>query len=146
MSASAKTMFGDLPPSSKVTGFKFDFAASTMMACPTDVEPVNAILLSPLWRHIARPGPSFPSCVFSPKPDRMLTVPLGYPASWMSSATRRADRGVCSAVLTTVVHPVARTGASFHASISSGKFHGMIWPTGPMGSILVYELKWSRFV
>ena len=28
--------------------------------------------------------------------------------------------------------PVASAGPSFHAAISSGKFHGMIWPTTPM--------------
>ena len=29
--------------------------------------------------------------------------------------------------------PVARAGASFHAAISIGKFHGMIWPATPIG-------------
>ena len=37
------------------------------------------------------------------------------------------------------MHPVARAGASFHAAISSGKFHGMICPTTPTGSRSVYE-------
>src|SRR5260370_23756639 len=32
-------------------------------------------------------------------------------------------------------------GPSFHAAISSGKFHGMIWPTTPTGSRSVYEWK-----
>src|SRR5260370_20131673 len=32
-------------------------------------------------------------------------------------------------------------GRSFHAAISSGKFHGMIWPTTPTGSRSVYEWK-----
>ena len=30
--------------------------------------------------------------------------------------------------------PSASAGPSFHAAISSGKFHGMIWPTTPTGS------------
>eukprot|EP00964_Phaeocystis_antarctica_P048782 scaffold28238_cov59-Phaeocystis_antarctica.AAC.5 len=30
--------------------------------------------------------------------------------------------------------PAARAGATFHAAMTSGKFHGMIWPTTPSGS------------
>jgi hypothetical protein len=56
------------------------------------------------------------------------------PASAMSSTSRRAVSGVCSAGLSTTVQPVVSAGPSFHAAISSGKFHGMIWPTTPMGS------------
>ena len=41
--------------------------------------------------------------------------------------------GVCSAGLSTTVLPQARAGPHFQASISSGKFHGMIWPTTPTG-------------
>ena len=36
--------------------------------------------------------------------------------------------GVVSAGLRTTVFPVASAGASFHAAISSGKFHGITWP------------------
>ena len=42
-SASGKIMFGDLPPSSKVTRFK-DSDACRIICLPTGVEPVNAIL------------------------------------------------------------------------------------------------------
>ena len=41
--------------------------------------------------------------------------------------------GVVSAGFSTTVLPVASAGASFHAAISSGKFHGMIWPATPTG-------------
>ena len=41
--------------------------------------------------------------------------------------------GVVSAGLSTTVLPQASAGAIFHASISSGKFHGMIWPATPTG-------------
>ena len=41
--------------------------------------------------------------------------------------------GVVSAGLSTTVFPVASAGAIFHAAISSGKFHGMIWPATPIG-------------
>ena len=61
----------------------------------------------------------------------------------MSSASRSAVSGVCSAGLSTTVQPVASAGPSFHAAISSGKFHGIICPTTPMGSRKVYEWKFA---
>jgi len=45
----------------------------------------------------------------------------------------RAESGVVSAGLSTTVFPAASAGAIFQASISSGKFHGMIWPATPSG-------------
>ena len=41
---------------------------------------------------------------------------------------------VVSAGLRTTVFPVARAGAIFHASMSSGKFHGITWPITPSGA------------
>ena len=41
--------------------------------------------------------------------------------------------GVVSAGFRTTVLPHASAGASFHAAMSSGKFHGMIWPHTPIG-------------
>ena len=41
--------------------------------------------------------------------------------------------GVVSAGFSTTVLPQASAGAIFHASISSGKFHGMICPATPTG-------------
>ncbi len=35
--------------------------------------------------------------------------------------------------LSTTVFPAASAGAIFQASISSGKFHGMIWAATPSG-------------
>ena len=52
----------------------------------------------------------------------MLTTPAGKPASRKSDAMKRPDSGVCSAVFMTTTFPVARAGASFQASIRSGKF------------------------
>ena len=42
--------------------------------------------------------------------------------------------GVVSAGFRTTVLPQASAGASFHAAISSGKFHGMTWPATPSGA------------
>lgn len=73
----------------------------------------------------------------SPYPETMLTTPSGIPAYLISYATLSADRGVCSAVFMTTVHPAARAGPSFQACIARGKFHGMIWPATPTGYLLV---------
>ena len=61
------------------------------------------------------------------------------PESWIISINLKADNGVCSAGFSTIVHPAAKAGAIFHAAINSGKFHGIIWPTTPTGSLTVYE-------
>ena len=52
-------------------------------------------------------------------------------------STTAAMIGVCSAVLMTMVQPVANTGASFHTTICSGAFHGRIAPTTPTGVFVV---------
>ena len=97
------------------------------MSLPTSVEPVKATLSTSGCSAKAAPA-------VSPYPVTMLTTPSGTPASWISSPNRRAESGVCSAGLSTIVHPAASAGASFHAAIMSGKFQGMIWPTTPIGS------------
>ncbi|CFN80668.1 Uncharacterised protein [Bordetella pertussis] len=62
-----------------------------------------------------------------------LSTPGGS-RSPISSASTRIEAGVCSAGLSTTTQPAASAGASFQATISSGKFQGMICPTTPMGS------------
>lgn len=61
------------------------------------------------------------------------TVPRGMcptaRCSW--PASRCAFSGVCSAGLSTMVHPTASAGASFQIAMESGKFQGMIWLTAP---------------
>ena len=101
------------------------------MSLPTSVEPVNATLSTSRMRGERRAR-------VSPKPVTMLTTPGGKPASSISSPRRSAESGVCSAGFSTTVLPQASAGPSFHAAISSGKFHGMIWPTTPTGSRSVY--------
>ena len=50
-----------------------------------------------------------------------------------TSQKSSAVSGVVSAGFSTTVLPAASAGAIFHASISSGKFHGMICPATPSG-------------
>ncbi len=126
MSASAKTTLADLPPSSSVTRLIVPAAAAAIDA-PTSVEPVNATLptagcSTSRWPTV-RPGPT-----------TTFTTPSGTPASRAISAKRSAVSGVSSAGLSTTVLPAASAGASFQAAIASGKFHGVISATTPIGS------------
>ena len=91
---------------------------------PTSVDPVNATLST---------EDSTSAAPVSPAPVTMFTTPGGSSASWITWASRRAVSGVVSAGFSTAVFPVASAGASFHAAISMGKFHGMICPATPMG-------------
>ena len=127
MSASGNTIAGDFPPSSSDTFFKLPAAACTI-SLPTSVDPVNATLSTSGCAANAAPA-------VSPKPVTMFTTLGGNPTSWINRPSRTADSGVCSAAgFSTIVQPAASAGASFHAAIISGKFHGMIWPTTPTGS------------
>ena len=100
-------------------------ATPLAMRLPISVEPVNATLLTSGWVTSAIP--------ISPGPVTMLTTPGGRSAWRQTSAKRSAESGVVEAGLRTTVLPAARAGAIFQASISSGKFHGMIWAATPSG-------------
>ncbi len=126
MSASASTMFGDLPPSSSVMCFSVS-ADPRMICLPVLVSPVNAILSMPGCSTIIWP-------TFEPGPVTTFSTPGGSPTSSAMSASARAVNGVWLAGLITTVLPAASAGATFHAVSSSGKFHGTIAATTPIGS------------
>ena len=117
-----KMMKGDLPPSSSESRLWLE-AVALRMARPTSVDPVNAILATSGCFTNASP--------VEPSPVTMLTTPGGSAISEQISAKASAVSGVNSAGLSTTVLPVARAGAIFQASISNGKFQGMICPTTP---------------
>ena len=126
MSASANTTLADLPPSSKVTRL-IVCAAPAAIVRPTAVEPVKATL--------ATSGCSTSRCPqVRPGPATTLTTPSGIPASTAIRSNSIAVSGVSSAGLSTTVLPAASAGASFHAAIVRGKFHGVISATTPSGS------------
>ena len=120
-------MKADLPPSSS-DSFLPEPAVALRMILPTSDEPVKAIFWTPGWSTSAAPA--------SGPPGTMLTTPFGTPARSQISANRMAVSGVNSAGFSTTVQPAASAGAIFQASISSGKFHGMIWPTTPTGLVI----------
>ena len=125
-SASSKTMFGDLPPSSMVVRLKCR-AAVSLMRRPVASEPVKATL--------ATSGCSTSGMPTSlPKPVTTLTTPGGKPASAISFMNSSVDTEVNSEGFTTTVLPAASAGASLNARISSGEFHGQIATQTPRGS------------
>ena len=126
MSASGSTMFGDLPPSSRVI-FLSVSAALRMIPLPVLVSPVNAILSMPGCSTSAWP-------TVEPAPVTTFRTPGGKPASSASSPSARAVSGVWLAGLRMTVLPQASAGATFHAASSSGKFQGTMAATTPTGS------------
>ncbi len=108
-------MFGDLPPSSSVTGMMF-WLAYCMIRRPVVVSPVNAIL-----RMRGLDASGLPAS--TPNPLTTFTTPGGS-RSPMMSMRKRIDAGVCSAGLSTTQLPAASAGASFHTAMRIGKFHG----------------------
>src|SRR6266849_7538405 len=79
---------------------------------------------------------AFPTTL--PRPGITLSTPAGSPHSFAYSANFRSDSDVFDAGLTMTVLPHARAGAIFHTASISGKFHGTIAPTTPIGSRSVY--------
>ncbi len=110
-------ILGDLPPNSMVTGIRFS-EAYCMIKRPVVVSPVKATLAT--RGEVAR---GFPAS--GPNPLTTLITPAGTTSAINSIKTIMLV-GVCSAGLTTVVHPAAKAGAIFQVAIKSGKFQGII--------------------
>ena len=128
-SASAKTMFADLPPSSSVTRLS-ESAALRMMPWPTAVEPVKQTLRTSGW--VTNRSPTT-----DPLPGSTVSTPSGMPASRASCPRYMAVSGVSSAGLSTTVLPAASAGASPQPAIGIGKFQGTMTDTTPRGSLKV---------
>ncbi len=127
--ASSNTTAGDFPPNSSDTPLTFSIAALPIIL-PVWIEPVNVTLLTSGCEDNAAP-------VVIPSPVTMFRTPGGSPASVANSANISTDNGVSSDGFNTTVHPAANAGATFHAAIDKGKFHGIIAATTPTGSLLV---------
>ena len=118
-------IFGDLPPNSMVTGFRFS-DAYCIIRRPVVVSPVKATLAT--RGELASGLPAS-----GPNPVMIFITPAGS-TSLIKSIKTKIPTGVCSAGFITTVQPAAMAGASFHVAINMGKFHGMICPTTPIGS------------
>src|SRR5258706_4025960 len=127
-SASSNTRNGALPPSSSET-FLIVSALCFISTAPTSVEPVELILRTAGF-DVNSPPISFAL------PVTMLITPLGTPARSASSASAKAEYGVCVAGLITTVQPAASAGAALRVIIAAGKFHGVIRPHTPIGCLI----------
>ncbi|MCY1175899.1 hypothetical protein D9M73_161570 [compost metagenome] len=125
-SASAKTILGDLPPSSR-SHRASRAAAIWLTALPDSVPPVKLIRATLGSRTKASPT-SFPN------PVTTLITPGGKPASSNNRATSSAEAELCSDGLCTTVQPAASAGAILLAASISGEFQGVIAATTPTGS------------
>ena len=99
-------------------------------------EAASTVLASsrgPTHHSASTPSAATGAPPVAPSPVTMLTTPAGSPTSTQISAKASAVSGVNSAGLRTTVFPAASAGAIFHASVSSGKLHAMIWPQTPTG-------------
>lgn len=64
-----------------------------------------------------------------------LNVPDGKPALSTRAASAKAENGVSSAGRATQTQPAAKAAAIFRTNIANGKFHGVMKPTTPIGSL-----------
>ncbi len=128
-SQSSNTMLALLPPSSSVTRLTC-CAAVAITRVPTSVDPVNTILRTSGW--VTKRSPTT-----EPLPGRTWKRSAGRPASTASSPRRIVVSGVHSAGLTSTALPAASAGANPHDAIVIGKFHGVMTPTTPRGSLNV---------
>src|SRR5260370_12603568 len=69
------------------------------------------------------------------RPGTTDSTPAGSPASAKHRPTSRADSGVSSAGLTTMVQPAASAAPSLRKICSEGKFHGVIAAVTPAGCL-----------
>ena len=122
--ASSNTMFAALPPSSSV----MSHVPSRELAhdqLPDLGRARESELVDPVVLHEVRAG--------DPSPVTRFTTPGGSSACRQMSAKIIAVSGVVSAGFRTTVFPQASAGAIFHASMSNGKFQGMICAATPSG-------------
>src|SRR5690349_5359359 len=129
-SASSSTMLADLPPSSRNTRFKL-LAPRSVMRLPTADEPVNEIMST------SREPVSTSATSAGSDAVTTLNTPGGMSVSSATSLPIHvAENGVSGAGLSTTVQPAANAGVIFERFNMNGKFHGVIAPHTPMGSLI----------
>src|SRR5262245_1249056 len=121
-------MKGALPPSSSDTFFTV-FAHCAISSLPTSVDPVNDSFFTVGFDVISPP-------ISDADPASTLNTPLGTPARSASSASASAENGVCEAGFNTTVQPDAIAGPALRVIIASGKFHGVMQATTPIGCLM----------
>mmetsp|Transcript_13980 Transcript_13980/g.42641 ORF Transcript_13980/g.42641 Transcript_13980/m.42641 type:complete len:297 (-) Transcript_13980:623-1513(-) len=131
-SQSSKTRKGALPPSSSESRFTVD-AHWRISSFPTAVEPVNESLRTSLELHSTSPI----AAAFLADEGMTESTPGGTPARCASSHRARAEYGVRSEGLTTIVQPAPSAGAALRVIIAEGKFQGVMAAVTPIGCLSV---------
>jgi hypothetical protein len=111
MSASARTMNGSEPPSSRTCFFSTAAAWAATIA-PTSVEPVRVTA--------ATRGSAMIPATWSTSMRRVRHSPSGAPALRTASSTARAHCGTLFACLSRVPLPAARAGAAKRKNCQKG--------------------------
>ncbi|MNT46058.1 hypothetical protein D3C72_1826790 [compost metagenome] len=111
-SASSNTSWGDLPPSSSVTGTAL-IAAACWMATPTPVEPVKDRWLTPGCAASTAPASA-------PVPVTTFRAPAGRPQFSAMRAKARAVSEACSAGFSTAALPTASAATTDRPMICIG--------------------------
>ena len=131
MSASARTMNGSLPPSSR-TVFFTDSPATLPTAAPAASLPVSVT---------ARIRGSWMSGGTAELPrTRLWNTPFGNPASVNAPSISREHRITLLACLRRATFPAMRLGATNRNTCQNGKFHGITARIGPRGSYRTKDL------
>src|SRR4029078_12966757 len=98
-----------------------------MIAEPVELSPTKPIALIAGCSVSALPASS-------PMPWTVLSTPSGRPACFANLAKRSAVTRDHSPGLCTTVQPAAKAGAIFQVDSMNGVFHGVMTPTGPIGT------------
>jgi len=121
-------MNGALPPSSSES-FLTVPAHCAINTFPTSVDPVKESFLTTGF-EVSSPPISFAEPVIT------LNTPFGTPARSASSASAKAEYGVCPAGFKTTVQPAPIAGPALRVIMANGKFHGVMHATTPIGCLI----------
>ncbi len=108
-SASASTIIGSLPPSSRLTGVNVS-AALAITFLPVSTEPVN----------MTKSTSSTSAAPVSPRPVAIWNTPAGSPHSDIIAASSSEVIGVTSEGLSTTALPAASAGMQSPKELLSG--------------------------
>ncbi len=111
-------------------------AASRINQRPTPVEPVKVILAILGLRQNSSP-------IGLAAPVTTENAPLGTPARSASTASARADNGVCEAGFRIMVQPAAKAGPALRVIMPLGKFQGVIAAQTPTGCLSTRMRCWG---
>ncbi len=124
-SASARTMNGSLPPSSR-TVFLSSRPARSATWLPARSLPVSVTAVTR--------GSAMSAGTAAEPTSMLLNAPSGRPAARNRASISSAQRGTLDACFKRPTLPAMSAGAAKRNTCQKGKFHGITASTGPSGS------------